>query len=152
MRTSQARHLASFSAKAPVLAPRTGAASHRLHISHLPIRIARVDIPATACGHLVDSIIDFDLEPGIVNFSVRPDVSAASAMPNSALKWPSTIVANPSVGGRSARIVFFGSGSSIERTDFFTVVPLRSSRLMNFKSGMNPSTWSVLTRLISCSG
>jgi len=40
------------------------------------------------------------------------------------LKWPSTIVANPSVGGLSARTAFFfGSGSSMESRGFFMVIP-----------------------------
>jgi hypothetical protein len=33
------------------------------------------------------------------------------------------MVANPSVGGRSARTVFFGSGSSMESRGFFIVNP-----------------------------
>jgi hypothetical protein len=42
---------------------------------------------------------------------------------NCDLKWPSTTVANPSVGGLSARTVFFGSGSSMDSRGFFMVIP-----------------------------
>jgi hypothetical protein len=60
--------------------------------------------------------------------SALPAASAASAVSNSDLKWPSTIVANPSVGGLSARVAFLGSGSSIERRGFFIVIPSANRR------------------------
>ena len=59
-------------------------------------------------------IIDFDLEHRVSRLQFPAAVSAASAVSNSDLKWPSTTVTKPSVGGRSARIAFFGSGSSSE--------------------------------------
>jgi hypothetical protein len=49
------------------------------------------------------------------------------------LKWPSTIVANPSVGGLSARTVFFGSGSSMESRGFFIVIPFAFTAMMSLE-------------------
>src|SRR6266850_1671136 len=71
---------------------------------------------------------DISSENRKADFSFRPAASAASIVSNSDLKWPSTIVANPSVGGLSARVAFFGSGSSIVRRGFFMIVPFRSPR------------------------
>jgi hypothetical protein len=39
---------------------------------------------------------------------------------------------DPSVGGRSARSAFLGSGSSIERTGFFIVSPFTSTAIISF--------------------
>jgi hypothetical protein len=66
------------------------------------------------------------------------------------LKWPSTIVANPSVGGLSARTAFFfGSGSSMESRGFFIVVPFAFTAIIWIcvEAGCKNHGWRVVIRV-----
>jgi hypothetical protein len=55
------------------------------------------------------------------------------------LKRPSTIVANPSVGGLSARVTFFGSGSSMESRGFLIIIPFAFTAIIR-------SAWKLVSK------